>query len=160
MTASSDPSHTGEHPIDNGKSAFGRLAVLMVTAFIDMLGLLMILPLLPFYAKTLGAGGLIVGLLVSAFSVAQLISAPYWGRFSDKFGRRPALMVGLTASAIAYVVFAYSDSLWLLFLSRIVQGAQIIPSQFVEMIPYLLTIIALAGVVGRSVAPAALGKAE
>ena len=112
-----------EAPLGQGKSAFGKLAVLMVTAFIDMLGLLMILPLLPFYAKSLGGGGLIVGLLVSAFSVAQLISAPYWGRFSDKFGRRPALMVGLTASAIAYVVFAYSDSLWLLFLSRIVQGA-------------------------------------
>lgn len=112
----------GMHPAD-GKSAFGKLAVLMVTAFIDMLGLLMILPLLPFYAKTLGGGGLIVGLLVSAFSVSQLISAPYWGRFSDKYGRRPALMVGLAASAIAYVVFAFSDSLWLLFLSRIVQGA-------------------------------------
>jgi multidrug resistance protein len=105
------------------KSAFGKLVVLMITAFIDMLGLLMILPLLPFYAKNLGAGGFIVGLLVSAFSLAQLVSAPVWGRFSDRYGRRPALMVGLTASAIAYVVFAYADSLWLLFLSRIVQGA-------------------------------------
>lgn len=105
------------------KSAFGKLAVLMITAFIDMLGLLMILPLLPFYAKTLGGGGLVVGLLVSAFSLAQLVSAPLWGRFSDKHGRRPALMVGLGASAIAYIVFAYADSLWLLFLSRIVQGA-------------------------------------
>ena len=95
----------------------------MVAAFIDMLGLLMILPLLPFYAKTLGAGGAVVGLLVSSFSIAQLLSAPVWGRFSDKYGRRPALMVGLGASAVAYVVFAYADSLWLLFLSRIVQGA-------------------------------------
>ena len=103
------------------KSAFGKLVVLMITAFIDMLGMLMILPILPFYAKDLGGGGLVVGLLVSAFSLAQLVSAPLWGRFSDKHGRRPALMVGLAASAIAYVVFAYADSLW--FLSRIVQGA-------------------------------------
>ncbi len=127
MSASEPPrtnaSDTDEHPIDGGKSAFGRLTVLMVTAFIDMLGLLMIIPLLPFYAKDLGAGGLVVGLLVSSFSVAQLLSAPLWGRFSDKYGRRPALMVGLGASAIAYVVFAYADTLWLLFLSRIVQGA-------------------------------------
>ncbi|WP_396215011.1 MFS transporter [Gemmatimonas sp.] len=124
MSISSAPSHhTDEHPTDDGKSAFGKLVVLMVTAFIDMLGLLMILPLLPFFAKTLGAGGAVVGLLVSSFSVAQLISAPIWGRFSDKYGRRPALMVGLGASAVAYVVFAYADSLWLLFLSRIVQGA-------------------------------------
>lgn len=114
---------TGEHPVDDGRSAFGKLVVLMVTAFIDMLGLLMILPLLPFYAKSLGAGGAVVGLLVSSFSVAQLLSAPIWGRFSDRYGRRPALMVGLGASAVAYVVFAYADSLWLLFLSRIVQGA-------------------------------------
>lgn len=123
MSAAPSAPHTGEHPIDDGKSAFGRLAVLMVTAFIDMLGLLMIIPLLPFYAKDLGAGGLVVGLLVSSFSVAQLLSAPLWGRFSDKYGRRPALIVGLGSSAVAYVVFAYADSLWLLFLSRIVQGA-------------------------------------
>jgi multidrug resistance protein len=105
------------------RGAFGRLAVLMVTAFIDMLGLLMILPLLPFFAQQLGAGGFVVGMLVSSFAVAQLVSAPMWGRFSDKYGRRPALLVGLGASAIAYLVFAYADSLWLLFASRIVQGA-------------------------------------
>ena len=101
----------------------GKLAVLMVTAFMDMVGVLMIIPLLPFYAKTMGATGLVVGLLVSSFSIAQLLMAPVWGRFSDHYGRRPALIVGMTASAIAYVIFAYADSLWLLFLSRLVQGA-------------------------------------
>ncbi|MFO0093161.1 MAG: MFS transporter [Gemmatimonadaceae bacterium] len=109
--------------MDDGTSAFGKLAVLMVAAFIDMLGMLMILPLLPFYAKSLGAGGFVVGLLVSSFSVAQLLSAPLWGRFSDRHGRRPALMVGLGASAVAYSVVAFADSLWLLVLSRIVLGA-------------------------------------
>lgn len=117
------PAVTGEYPAEAGKTALGKLIVLMVTAFIDMLGLLMILPLLPFYAKDLGAGGFVVGILVSSFSVAQLLSAPIWGRFSDKYGRRPALIVGLGASAIAYVVFAFANSLWLLFLSRIIQGA-------------------------------------
>jgi multidrug resistance protein len=95
----------------------------MITAFVDMVGTLMIIPLLPFYAKSFGANGLMVGLLVSSFSVAQLLSAPIWGRFSDRYGRRPALIVGLTASAIAYVIFAYSNSLWLLFASRLVQGS-------------------------------------
>lgn len=121
--SSASPSHGTEQHEHDGTSAFGRLAVLMITAFIDMLGLLMIIPLLPFYAKDLGAGGMVVGLLVSSFSVAQLLSAPMWGRFSDRYGRRPALLVGLGASAVAYIVFAYADSLWLLFLSRIVQGA-------------------------------------
>ena len=83
----------------------------------------MIIPLMPFYAKNFGANGLVVGLLVSSFSIAQLLSAPIWGRFSDRYGRRPALIVGMMASAIAYVVFAYADSLWLLFLSRLVQGS-------------------------------------
>jgi MFS family permease len=101
----------------------GKLTVLMITAFIDMVGTLMIIPLMPFYAKSFGANGLVVGLLVSSFSIAQLVSAPIWGHFSDKYGRRPALIVGMTASAIAYVVFAYADSLWLLFLSRLVQGS-------------------------------------
>ncbi len=101
----------------------GKLTVLMVTAFIDMVGLLMLMPILPFYAKEMGGGGFEVGLLVSSFAMAQLISAPMWGRFSDRYGRRPALMIGLGASAVAYVIFAFSTSLWLLFLSRIVQGA-------------------------------------
>lgn len=95
----------------------------MITAFIDMVGTLMIIPLLPFYATNFGANGFMVGVLVASFSVAQLLSAPIWGRFSDRYGRRPALVVGMTASAIAYVIFAYSNSLWLLFLSRLVQGS-------------------------------------
>ena len=101
----------------------GKLVVLMITAFIDMAGVLMVVPLLPFYAKNMGAGGFVVGALVASFAVAQIISAPMWGRFSDRYGRRPALLVGLGASAIAYIIFSYADSLFLLFLSRIVQGA-------------------------------------
>ncbi|HEX2187519.1 MAG TPA: MFS transporter [Longimicrobiaceae bacterium] len=95
----------------------------MVTAFVDMVGLLMVIPLLPFYAVRMGGGGLVVGVLVSSYAVAQLLSAPLWGRVSDRFGRRPALLVGLGASAVAYVIFAYADSLWVLLLSRLVQGA-------------------------------------
>jgi multidrug resistance protein len=101
----------------------GKLVVLMITAFIDMAGVLMVVPLLPFYAKNMGAGGFVVGALVASFAIAQIISAPMWGRFSDRYGRRPALLVGLGASAFAYIIFAYANSLFLLFLSRIVQGA-------------------------------------
>ena len=100
----------------------GKLTVLMITAFVDMLGLAMVIPLLPFYATKLGASATIVGVLIAAFSVAQLASAPLWGRFSDHYGRRPALLVGLLVSAVAYVIFAYASTLWLLLISRIVQG--------------------------------------
>ena len=101
----------------------GKLLVLIVTAMLDMLGVLIVIPLLPFYATKLGASPLMYTMLVSAFSVAALLSAPLWGRFSDRYGRRPALLIALAASAIAYVVFAYAGSIWMLFLSRVVQGA-------------------------------------
>jgi multidrug resistance protein len=100
-----------------------KLLVLIVTAFVDMVGLLMVIPLMPFYARDLGAGSLMVTVMVVSFTAAQLLSAPLWGRFSDKYGRRPALLVGLGAAAVAYVVFAYANTIWLLLLSRIVQGA-------------------------------------
>ena len=111
----------------SGTGSRGKLVVLMITAFIDMVGLLMVIPLLPFYAKSLGQGGLIVGMLVSSFAVAQLVTAPMWGRLSDAYGRRPALLVGLSASAIAYVIFGFAlqlpHPLFFLFLCRLVQGA-------------------------------------
>ena len=105
------------------KLASGKLFVLIITNFVDMVGVLMIIPLMPFYAREMGGGALVVVILMGAFTAAQLLSAPFWGRFSDRYGRRPALLVGLTASCIAYVVFAFAGSIWLLLLSRIVQGA-------------------------------------
>src|SRR6266576_6997286 len=111
-----------------------KLFTLMATAFVDMLGLLMILPLLPFYVQTLGGSGVdllgkhfgigtIMGFIVASFTLAQLLSAPIWGRFSDRVGRRPTLLIALGASAIAYLIFGFAHSLLVLFLSRMVQGA-------------------------------------
>ncbi|MEP6507667.1 MAG: MFS transporter [Gemmatimonadales bacterium] len=102
---------------------FKKLLVLIITAFVDMVGLLMVIPLMPFYARKMGAGSMVVTIMVVSFTAAQLVSAPLWGRFSDKYGRRPALLVGLGAAAMGYVVFAVADSIWLLLLSRLVQGA-------------------------------------
>jgi multidrug resistance protein len=99
-----------------------RLLVLFVTAFVDMVGLTMIIPLMPFYATELGASAAVVGVLVSAFAVAQLVMAPVWGRFSDRYGRRPAILAGLLITACAYVIFAFAGSVLALLLSRLVQG--------------------------------------
>src|SRR5438093_10420082 len=85
-----------------------KLFTLMVTAFVDMIGLLMIIPLLPFYVKSLGGSGVnflglhfgigtIVGIIVAAFTVAQLLSAPMWGRFSVRVGRKPTLIIAFAA---------------------------------------------------------------
>ena len=100
-----------------------KLHVLMFTAFLDMVGALIIVPLLPFYTSRLGGDAETVGILVGSFAVAQLVSAPLWGRFSDRFGRRPTLLVALAASAIAFVIFGYAESILMLFISRIVLGA-------------------------------------
>ncbi|MFN7942018.1 MAG: MFS transporter [Thermoanaerobaculia bacterium] len=115
--------------------SLGRLWALMLTVFVDMVGLLMVIPLLPFYAKRLGASPFLIGLMVSIFAVAQLAISPYWGRMSDRRGRRPALMAGITIATFAYALFALACSDWamhhfgseqliaLFFLSRFVQGA-------------------------------------
>src|SRR5262249_39070836 len=87
-----------------------------------MVGLTMIMPLLPFYARGLGASATIVGLLVAAFSAAQLAVAPLWGRLSDRYGRRPAILAGLLVTSAAYVLFALAGSLGLLLVSRMIQG--------------------------------------
>jgi MFS family permease len=101
-----------------------RLGVLIAINFVDMVGFAIILPLLPFYAMRLDGSPLMVGVITSVFSVAQLLSAPLWGRVSDRYGRRPALLAGLLASAAAYAVFGLADSLALLLLSRFVRRAR------------------------------------
>ncbi len=100
-----------------------RLWVLMLTVFVDMIGFLIVLPLLPFYAEKLGADPTAVGALVATFAVGQVAAAPLWGRLSDRYGRRPMILGGLLISAVAYVVFESADAVWMLFVSRLVQGA-------------------------------------
>jgi MFS family permease len=83
----------------------------------------MVVPILPFYAKQLGARPVVVTMILSSFFLAQLITAPLWGRFSDRYGRRPALLVGLASSAVAFALFGLATTVWLLFLFRLIQGA-------------------------------------
>jgi MFS family permease len=110
-------------PATGNRGRLRRLAVLILVCFVDALGFMIILPLLPFYAVRLHATPETVGRLIASFSIAQLLSAPLWGRVSDRYGRRPALLIGLGASAVAFAVFGFAGSVWLLFASRIVQGA-------------------------------------
>lgn len=89
----------------------------------DVLGLTIILPLLPFYAEKLGASPATVGLLVSTYAFCQLIAGPILGRMSDHIGRRPLLLVSQVGTFIGFLILAYSNALWLVFLSRIIDGA-------------------------------------
>lgn len=100
-----------------------QLLVLFVTAFVDMIGLTMVIPILPYYASDFGASATMIGILISAFSIAQLTVAPTWGRLSDRYGRRPAILAGLVLTAVAYALFAFAGSIVALLVSRLVQGA-------------------------------------
>src|SRR4051812_3506265 len=99
------------------------LAVLFLTVFIDLIGFGMVIPFLSFYAREYGASGTTVGMVVGIYSIMQFFFAPVWGRMSDRIGRRPVILISLTASCAGYFLFAFSRSLTLLFLSRIVAGA-------------------------------------
>src|ERR1700745_4350361 len=107
---------------NTSKDQFRRLMVLIAVATIDMVGGAMVFPLIPFYALKLHASATTIGMIIASFFVAQLISAPVWGRVSDHYGRRAALLLGVSASAAAFTVFGFANAVWLLFLCRIGQG--------------------------------------
>lgn len=89
---------------------------------VDVLGLTLILPLLPFYAERLGASPTVVGLLVSTYAFCQLIAGPLLGRMSDQVGRKPLLLLSQVGTFIGFLILAYANQLWLVFLSRVVDG--------------------------------------
>jgi multidrug resistance protein len=98
------------------------LVVIFITVFLDLLGFGIIIPLLPFYAESFGATGLTIGLLGTSFSLMQFLFSPIWGRWSDKVGRKPIVLVGLMGSCLSYLALALSTSLPLVFFARIVGG--------------------------------------
>src|SRR5256886_17515057 len=86
-----------------------RLIVLIAVCFVDMIGLLMIAPLLTFYALRLGGQASTGGPLFNAFSAAPLLASPIWGRVSVRYVRRPALRLRRVCLAIAYLVFGFAN---------------------------------------------------
>lgn len=89
---------------------------------IDLIGFGIIIPLLPFYGEHFHAGPDTVTLLMATYSGAQFLAAPFWGRLSDRVGRRPVLMASMAGAALCYVWLAYADTLWALFAARAVGG--------------------------------------
>ena len=98
------------------------LTIIFIIVFIDLLGFSLILPLLPFYAETFGASPVQVGLLVASYAAAQLIGAPLLGRLSDRFGRRPVLLISIFGTFVGFLMLGFAQSLWMLFASRLLDG--------------------------------------
>lgn len=90
---------------------------------VDVLGLTLVFPLLPFFAERYGASPSVVGLLVSAYAACQLVSGPFLGSLSDRFGRRPVLIVSQIGTLVGFFILARANVLWMIFLSRLIDGA-------------------------------------
>ncbi|MFQ5746823.1 MAG: MFS transporter [Gemmatimonadota bacterium] len=98
------------------------LGIVFLTVFLDLIGFGIVLPLLPFFATSLGASAFEIGLIIASYSAMQFVFSPIWGRLSDRHGRRPILLIGLVGSGVSYIVFALSRTIGVLLLSRVVAG--------------------------------------
>jgi|SRR5271165_1086147 len=99
------------------------MPTLFLIIFVDLVGFGLVIPLLPFYAVRFAASPQQVTLLLAIYSLMQLFTAPFWGRLSDRIGRRPVLMTSMAASALAYVWLGSASELWMLFAARALTGA-------------------------------------
>ena len=106
------------------------LLVIFLTVFIDLIGFGIVLPLLPRYSEKFGAEGFMIGFIIASFSVMQFFFAPWWGRLSDRIGRRPVLLISTAGAAISYAMFALAAApglspnvaLVILLVSRVFAG--------------------------------------
>ncbi len=98
------------------------LLPIFLTVFVDVLGLTLMLPLLPFYTEHFGGTPFTVGLLIASYGFCQLISGPILGRLSDRVGRKPVLIVSQMGTFIGFLTIGFANTLWMLFLGRILDG--------------------------------------
>src|SRR5216117_4260785 len=99
-----------------------RVGVIFFTVLIDLIGFVIVLPILPSYAQRFGAGGLGYGAIIGVFSLMQFVATALLGKLSDRVGRRPVLLTTMLCNAVGYTLFAFAGSYWILFLSRVVSG--------------------------------------
>lgn len=108
------------HREPRSSPAAGR--ILFAIVLIDLIGFGIVLPILPAYAAEFSASETAIGALVASFSLLQFLVAPWWGRLSDRIGRRPVILLGLASSALSYLLFALARDYWVLLLSRVLAG--------------------------------------
>lgn len=96
--------------------------IIFLILITEVLGFSLILPFLPIFAQDMGASAFVVGLLLTTFSLFQFISAPIAGSLSDRYGRKPMLLISQFATLVSFLLLAFANSLWMLFLSRAVDG--------------------------------------
>ena len=105
-----------------GEIDYKRMLPLMFAVFVNIAGFSLILPLLPFYGRLFGAGAFEIALLFAAYSLGNVVGEIFWGRQSDRWGRRAVLVATTTGAAVTYIAFAYAPGLWLAIAIRILNG--------------------------------------
>jgi len=105
------------------KFNFPPKVIILFTVFLDVLGIGLIVPVLPYYIQSFNVPDIVVTLLFAVFSIFAFFSAPILGMISDRKGRRPVLIASLVSTALGWIIFAFSKSIWGLFLGRIIDGA-------------------------------------
>lgn len=98
------------------------LAVLFAVVFINLVGFGLVVPLLPFFAQSLQAEPWQITLMFSAYSLGQFFAEPFWGRLSDRIGRKPVLLATLAANAVGYLLLAFAPNIWAAVLVRLFTG--------------------------------------
>ena len=114
----------GDRPGGHGRGGFflSPLGIVFTTVVIDLIGFGIVIPILPLYAQDLGASPFVIGVLASSYALMQFIFAPVWGRLSDRYGRRPIILIALAGSAISSLLIGLATSLIFLFVARILNG--------------------------------------
>ena len=98
------------------------MLILFGSIFIVGIGFSIIMPVLPYYAESLGANAFQLGLLMTVYAICQFIFAPIWGAYSDKVGRKPVLLMGILGFSLTFILFAFATKLWMLYVFRIAGG--------------------------------------